>query len=49
MTLAAVIRQQEDYVGVPVVFLSAETNRDMQLAAMQFGADDFMAKPIFPD
>jgi diguanylate cyclase (GGDEF)-like protein len=49
MTLAAVIRQREDYVGIPIVYLSAETNRDMQLAAMQLGADDFMAKPILPD
>lgn len=49
MTLAAVIRQQEDYVGIPIVYLSAETNRDMQLAAMELGADDFMAKPILPD
>jgi diguanylate cyclase (GGDEF)-like protein len=49
MTLAAVIRQQEDFVGIPIVFLSAETNRDMQLAAMQLGADDFLSKPIIPD
>jgi len=48
-TLAAVIRQQEDYVGIPIVYLSAETNRDMQLAAMELGADDFMAKPILPE
>jgi diguanylate cyclase (GGDEF)-like protein len=49
MTLAAVIRQQEDHVGIPIVFLSAETNRDMQLAAIQLGADDFMVKPVRPD
>jgi diguanylate cyclase (GGDEF)-like protein len=49
MDLAAVIRQQEDYIGIPIVFLSAETNRDMQLEAMRLGGDDFMTKPILPD
>ncbi|HEX9372856.1 MAG TPA: diguanylate cyclase, partial [Roseiflexaceae bacterium] len=49
MDLAAVIRQQEDYIGIPIVFLSAETNRDMQLEAMRLGGDDFMTKPIKPD
>jgi diguanylate cyclase (GGDEF)-like protein len=49
MELAAVIRQQEDYIGIPIVFLSAETNRDMQLEAMRLGGDDFMTKPILPD
>jgi diguanylate cyclase (GGDEF)-like protein len=31
------------------VFLSAETNRDMQLEAMRLGGDDFMTKPIKSD
>jgi diguanylate cyclase (GGDEF)-like protein len=49
MDLAAVIRQQGDFIGIPIVFLSAETNRDMQLEAMRLGGDDFMTKPILPD
>ncbi len=49
LDLAAVIRQQEEYIGIPIVFLSAETNRDMQLEAMRLGGDDFMTKPIMPD
>jgi diguanylate cyclase (GGDEF)-like protein len=49
LDLAAVIRQQEDYVGTPIVFLSAETNRDMQLEAMRLGVDDFLTKPIKSD
>jgi diguanylate cyclase (GGDEF)-like protein len=49
LDLAAVIRQQEEYIGIPIVFLSAETNRDMQLEAMRLGGDDFMTKPIVPD
>ncbi|MBK9713027.1 MAG: response regulator [Kouleothrix sp.] len=49
LDLAAVIRQQEDYVSIPIVFLSGETNRDMQLEAMRIGGDDFMTKPVKPD
>ena len=49
LELAAAIRQQQDYVGIPIVFLSAEANRDMQLEAMRLGGDDFITKPIKPD
>lgn len=44
--LAAVIRQQPGYVGVPIVFLSSETDRSLQLDAMRIGGDDFLTKPI---
>ena len=47
--LAQVIRQQEVYVSTPIVFLSAETDVDKQLAAMTVGADDFLTKPIEPE
>jgi diguanylate cyclase (GGDEF)-like protein len=47
--LAAVIRQNEDYVSTPIVFLSAETDLDMQLKAMQLGGDLFLTKPIKPE
>ncbi len=46
--LAQVIRQVEDFVSIPIVFLSTETNLGKQLSAMQFGADDFLVKPIEP-
>jgi len=46
--LASVIRQQEDYVSIPIVYLSAETRVEKQLAAMRLGADDFLTKPIKP-
>jgi diguanylate cyclase (GGDEF)-like protein len=49
MDLAAVIRQQEDYVGIPIVFLSTETNPDMHQEALRMGGDDFLTKPIPPD
>ena len=48
LELATVIRQKQDYVGVPIVFLSAEANLDRQLAALSLGADDFLVKPIVP-
>jgi len=44
--LAKVIRQQSAYVSIPIVFLSAETDMDKQMAAIRFGGDDFLAKPI---
>lgn len=46
--LARVIRQQEAYVGVPIVFLSAETDEERQLAALTLGGDEFLTKPIRP-
>ncbi len=44
--LAAVLRQQPKYLGLPIVFLSTERNRDLQLGAMAMGADDFLEIPI---
>ena len=46
--LASVIRQQVEYLGLPIVFLSSETDRSVQLEAMRFGGDDFLTKPIEP-
>jgi len=46
--LAAVIRQQPAFLGLPIVFLSAETDRNVQLEAMRLGGDDFLTKPIKP-
>lgn len=44
--LAKVIRQMDAYVSIPIVFLSAETDLDKQLAALGLGGDDFLSKPI---
>jgi diguanylate cyclase (GGDEF)-like protein len=49
LDLAAVIRQQEEYVSIPIVFLSAEARLDKQLEAMRLGGDDYLTKPITPD
>ncbi|MBS0287164.1 MAG: diguanylate cyclase [Proteobacteria bacterium] len=46
--LAKVIRQHDMYVGIPIVFLSAEDDTDKQLIAISGGGDDFLTKPILP-
>lgn len=46
--LASVIHQQEKFVGIPIVFLSIETDVARQLAALRQGGDDFLTKPIAP-
>ncbi len=46
--LAKVIRQIDNFVSIPIVFLSAESNLDKQLFAMGLGGDDFLTKPIQP-
>lgn len=46
--LAAVIRQEDAYVGVPIVYLSSETNLAKQIDAMRQGGDEFLTKPIEP-
>jgi diguanylate cyclase (GGDEF)-like protein len=49
MELASVIRQEEAFVGIPLVFLSRETDRMKQIAALGEGGDDFFPKPVPPD
>jgi diguanylate cyclase (GGDEF)-like protein len=49
LELATVIRQEEAFVGVPIVFLSRETDRMKQIAALGEGGDDFFTKPVAPD
>jgi len=46
--LAVVVRQQESYSTLPIVFLSGEIDLDKQLIAMRSGGDDFLTKPIRP-
>lgn len=46
LELAAVIRQQENYISIPIVFLSGETDSQKQLETLEIGADEFLEKPI---
>ncbi len=49
MQLANIIRQQSTYESIPIMFLSSEEDRLIQLTAMKLGADDFVAKSSRPD
>jgi diguanylate cyclase (GGDEF)-like protein len=49
LELAMVIRQQEAFVSLPIVYLSSEGDKGRQLEAMSAGGDDFLTKPIVPD
>ncbi|MDH5600538.1 MAG: response regulator, partial [Gammaproteobacteria bacterium] len=44
--LAQVIRQDDKWVVIPIMFLSSETDIDIQLDAMNLGGESFMTKPI---
>lgn len=44
--LVHMIRQDDQYALIPVIFLSAEQDVDNQLEAMALGADDFLSKPV---
>lgn len=46
--LAAVLRQQDGYVGTPIVYLSTEEGLERQIAAINAGGDEFLTKPIAP-
>lgn len=48
MELAGAIRLDPTYVGIPIVFLSTEQERNTQLKALMQGGDDFLTKPIVP-
>ncbi|MFO7603386.1 MAG: response regulator [Gammaproteobacteria bacterium] len=47
--LAAVIRQDDKYAEMPIVFLSAESARDKKVLAMAYGGDEFLTKDITPE
>lgn len=47
--VAKVIRQQDAYLSIPIVFLSAESDVGRQREAMSLGGDEFLQKPIQPE
>lgn len=47
--MAKVIRQNNHYIDIPIVFLSSETEMHKQLGALETGADEFLTKPIDPE
>ncbi|CAM2008197.1 response regulator [Acanthopleuribacter pedis] len=46
LDLARVIRQHEEFVSTPIVYLSSDTQINKRLEALDLGADDFLIKPI---
>jgi diguanylate cyclase (GGDEF)-like protein len=44
--LVKVIRQMDEFVSIPIVFLSSEDDFNKQMEAMSLGGDDFLTKPI---
>jgi diguanylate cyclase (GGDEF)-like protein len=49
MELAKAIRQIEQFASIPIIFLSAETNKNTQIAAMGLDGHDFLTKPLEPE
>jgi diguanylate cyclase (GGDEF)-like protein len=46
--LTTIIREQSEFIDIPIVFLSGEQDLDKQLSALSFGGEDFLSKPIAP-
>jgi diguanylate cyclase (GGDEF)-like protein len=44
--LAKLIRQIDEYVSTPIVFLSSEEDFSKHIEALNLGGDDFLTKPI---
>lgn len=47
--LTRIIREQDRFADLPIIFLSAELDAEQQMAALRVGGDDFLAKPVAPD
>jgi diguanylate cyclase (GGDEF)-like protein len=45
---ARIIRQHDEFLSVPIVYLSGETNVALQVDAMRLGGDHFLTKPFNP-
>lgn len=44
--ISGVLRQYRSLKRIPIVFLSSEQNKSIQISAMSYGADDFITKPV---
>lgn len=49
LEVAQIIRQHEAFVSTPLVYLSSETNRQIQYQAIRMGGDEFLVKPVHED
>jgi EAL domain-containing protein (putative c-di-GMP-specific phosphodiesterase class I)/PleD family two-component response regulator len=48
MTLTMQIRQQREFLHLPIVFLTGDPDPERQFEVLESGADDFLTKPIRP-
>lgn len=46
LELAKIIRQQDEHISTPIVYLSTENDLESQLAALHLGGNDFIIKPV---
>jgi diguanylate cyclase (GGDEF)-like protein len=46
--LTRIIRQHNEFLSTPIVYLSGETNVALQVDAMRLGGDHFLTKPFNP-
>lgn len=49
LELATIIRQDDNFAQMPIVFLSAELDFGKHLAALDLGGDEFLTKSIEPE
>jgi diguanylate cyclase (GGDEF)-like protein len=47
--LAGILRQNEGFAPIPIIFLSVEKDLEKQIGAIRKGADEFLEKPIKPE
>jgi diguanylate cyclase (GGDEF)-like protein len=48
LELTAIVREREQFINIPIVFLSGEQDSEKHFEALSAGGDDFLAKPIRP-
>ncbi len=48
MALTVAIRERQEYLDLPIVFLTGDPDPERQYDALDSGADDFLTKPIRP-
>lgn len=44
--IARIIRQIDEYIGIPIIFLSNDDDFGKRIEALDLGGDDFLLKPI---
>ncbi len=48
MELTSIIRERDQFINTPIVFLSGEQDSEKHFEALSAGGDDFLSKPIRP-